>query len=214
MSSGRIGGMGRMRKNKRGAAPTSLLMAIGYALGFILFVLILQIAGGKVGLTIGGTAEAATAIDRGFADLTKKAEELEDSKPPVDFALTVDKDFFLVSFNKAPDVKNGNAVSPPECNGVSCLCVCIDDKCEDIDVQKNRGRDCRPIYQYNAIIAEGDDSFKCNDGSECNRGGKHTSYKYVDESGSVSDGYYFYIKGEKTFSAKIRKSSSNLYIGQ
>ena len=192
--------------------PSSLLTAIGYVLGVILLFLILQIGGNYLGLTIGGTAEAATAIDKGFADLIKKAEELENDKP-VDFALTVDKDFFLVSFNKG-EPKNGNAVSPPECNSVSCFCVCIDDKCEDIDVQKNRGRDCRPVYQYNAIIAEGGDNFKCSDDSKCNRGSKHPSYKYVDESGSESDGYYFYIRGEKTFSAKLRKSGSNLYLGQ
>lgn len=205
--------MEKMWKNRRGVGPSSLLTAIGYVLGVILLFLILQIGGGYLGLTIGGTAEAATAIDKGFADLIKKAEELVADKPAVDAGLTVDKDFFLISFNKG-EPKNGKAVSPPECNGVSCFCVCIDDKCEDIDVQRSRGRDCRPVYQYNAIIAEGGANFKCNDGSKCNLGGKHPSYKYVDESGGKSDGYYFYIKGEKTFSVKLRKSSSNLYLGQ
>ena len=197
--------------NRKAVGATSLLTGIGYVLGVtILLFVILPLGGRYLGLTVGGTAHAATSIDGGFARLIEKAEELGPGEA-VPETLTVDKDFYLVSFNQG-EQKNGEAISPPECFAASCLCVCVDDKCEKIDPEKNKGRDCRPFFQYKAIIAH--ENLK----NQGNSGGIQTN-NYVNLDGrSESKGYYFYVRGEKTLSLELTHidmggGNTNLYLG-
>lgn len=147
--------LNKIKPDKRAISAVTLLTSIGWVLGalVVLFV-ILPIGGRFFGLTIGGTAEAATSIDGGFARLVRQIESLP-TGGSAEEALTVDKGFWLVSFNKAPDVTTEKATSPPDCNGITCMCVCIDDKCQKIDVDRNRGRDCRPFYDYDRIEVSG-----------------------------------------------------------
>ncbi len=200
--------------NRKAVGATSIFTAIGYVLGVFILLTILQIGGRFVGLTLVGTAEAATSIDRGFADLVTKAESLEKPEESVDHALTVDKGFYLVSFNKGEararekgDSGEGRAIKPPECSGATCFCICIDETCTKIEAEKNRGRDCRPLYQYNAIIAQKD--------IKGNYGGKQANpdNKYHDNT----EGYYLFVRGDRddnTVSVKLLNKNSNLYIGK
>lgn len=173
--------------NRKAMAPTSILSAFGVvAAVFLLLFVILPVVGGWLGLTVGGTAQAANSIDGGFARLIRQIETLEEGKEaPV--ALTVDEDFWLVSFNKG-EAKVGNAISSPECGGRTCVCVCIDDTCGKIDIDRNRGRDCRALFDYDAI--------KVN-GVAGNSGGDH-----------------FYVKGEKTISVMLKKSGTTIEAKQ
>lgn len=206
---------GNASRGKKAVGATSLLTAIGYVLGVaILLFVILPIGGRFFGLTLGGTAEAATSIDRGFADLVAKAESLEKPGDSVEHALTVDNGFYLVSFNKGEtrtrekgDKGEGRAIKPPECSGATCFCVCIDETCTRIEAEKNMGRDCRPFYQYNAIIAQED--------IKGNYGGKQAnpSNKFNDNT----EGYYLFVRGDRddnTVSVKLLNENNNIYIGK
>lgn len=202
----------RKSVNRKAMTATSLLVLIGYVLAvMILLFVILPIGGEFFGLTIGGTAEAANSIDASFNRLMKQiaALELEPEGTQRTEGITVDKDFYLVSFNKG-ETKNGKASKPPECSGAACLCVCINDDCTKIDVNNNRGRDCRklPNYNYNAIIAQ--------QGIDGNSGTQQVKKENTYLDGS--SGFYFYVKGFKTLLITLQKktinSVTNLYIGK
>jgi hypothetical protein len=68
--------------SKKAIGATSLLTVIGYVLGVtILLFVILPVGGRFLGLTVGGTAHAATSIDGGFARLMEVIEQAEKLGP-------------------------------------------------------------------------------------------------------------------------------------
>lgn len=182
----------RAAGRKADISPTVIFSAAGWVIAALIVVLLILPIGGRwLGVGGGGKAEAAaTSIDRGFADLVTKLELLGTETADgsivngLDHTFSIDNGFFLVSFNRGGKL-NGKAISPPECSAQACLCVCIDDKCEAIDVQRNRGRDCKIFYEYSAIKTE-----------------------ITGNSG----GDQLYIKGLKTVSVKLEKKSDVLYM--
>ena len=199
-------------KNRKAMTATSLLALIGYVLGAtILLFLILPVGRGFFHLGT-DTAYADTLTDSGFSRLIRQLDTVG-AGTPVKEDLTISKGDYLVSFNKALDAKNGKAVRPPECGGSACLCICINDDCTKIDVDSNRGRDCRSLYKYDAIVAQ--------DGIGGNSGAKQSN-NYLDGS----PGFYLYVKGFKTLSVVLQEktvekkigdkivSVTNLYIGK
>ncbi len=193
--------------NSKAMTATSLLTLIGYVLGaYIVIFVILPIGGGFFGLTIGGTAEAASSTDGSFFRLLKQIDALKPPKPEgtqLEETITVDKKLYLVGFNRGA-TNSGKALRPPECGAAACLCVCVNDDCTETDVDNNRGRDCRKLPEYNAIVAQ--------QGVSSSEVKQATSY--VDNS----PGFYLYIKGFKTLSLALQKkivgSDTNLYIGK
>lgn len=187
--------------NKKASSSVTLLTGgrFLFAAVFILLV-IFPFFGKRLFGFIGGTGENAYSIDKGFADLITKVQALSDGGKAVPHPFTVDDGFYLVGFNYAENT-NGKATKPPDCNGIACFCVCTEPTCQKIDVEKNRGRDCRPLPGYTAIIAQ--KGIKGNDG-------QGQPNNYVDGT----NGYYFYIKGEKTVAVNLQRKGSNLYIGK
>ena len=198
-------------KNRKAMMATGFLAFIGYVLGaMILFYVILPVGGKFLHLRT-GTAYADTLTDSGFSRLIRQLDTVG-AGTPVKEDLTISKGDYLVSFNKE-GTRNGKAIKPPECGGSACLCICINDDCTKIDVDRNRGRDCRPLYKYDAIIAQG--------GIDGNSGSNQPN-KYLDGS----PGFYLYVKGFKTISVMLQEktienkigdkivSVTNLYIGK
>lgn len=204
----------KLNEWKTGTADTGLMTAIGAVLAIlIIWWVILPAGAGFFGLTLGRTAAAATSIDNGFSNLIKKVDMLENAEAGtvIDHAFTVDHGFFVVSFNDR-ETRNGVAVKPPECEGATCLCVCIDETCQSLDIKRGRGRDCRPLYGYKAVIAQ----FGINN----NNGGEQvdSANEYVSLDGIRTTGYYFFVvgskdAGESTVAVKLHKGNDNLYLG-
>ncbi|MBI2580768.1 hypothetical protein HYV85_03070 [Candidatus Woesearchaeota archaeon] len=188
-------------KGKRAAGDVVSLGAARLVLAVaLILIVILPFFSDIIGLPFGG-AKNAYAFDNGFARLVRCAEEL--AKPdsvPCDVSFTIDDNFYLVAFNMQ-ETTTGKATKPPECNGIACFCVCPDDKCQKIDADKNRGRDCKPVVGYEYIVAQKD--------IKGNSGGKQI-VSYTGEP----EGRYFYVEGEKTIHVRLQKQDTNLYIGK
>ena len=190
-------------KNRKAMTATSLVAIFGFVLGvYIIWKLILPVGGGFLGLGA-SKAYAADLTDSSFSRLIRHIDTIKEGTP-VSEDLTIGKGDYLVSFNKG-ETRNGKAIKPPECSGSACLCICINDDCTKIDVNNNRGRDCRPLFKYDAIVAQ--------DGIVGNSGSKQSN-NYLDGS----PGFYFYVKGFKTLSVKLQEKTvggvTNLYIGK
>ena len=197
--------------NRRAMTGTSLLTLIGYVLGaYLLLFVILPIGGGFFGLTVGKTAEAASPTDGGFSRLMKQIGELKPPEPEgtqLAETITVDKKLYFVGFNNG-DPKSVTALRPPECGAAACLCVCVNDDCTETDVDNNRGRDCKKLLGYDAIVAQ--------------QGVSSDEVKQATNYVDGSDGFFFYIKGFKTLSLTVQKKTvgpdtnrvTNLYIGK
>ncbi len=205
----------KLNEWKSGMAGTSLMTAIGAVLAVMIILRVILPAGADfLGLSVGKTAAAATSIDNGFSNLIQKVDMLESSNAStvIDHAFTVDKGFFVVSFNDR-ETRNGAAVKPPECEGATCLCVCIDEACQSLDIKRSRGRDCRPLYGYKAVIAQS--------GIRNNKGGEQvdSANEYVSPDGIRTTGFYFFVAGSKnaeesTVAVKLHKGDNNLYFGK
>lgn len=198
-----------MRK-KKGDAGVPILTGGRFLLAAAFVLVIFSFFGKRLFGFIGETGENAYSIDKGFADLITKVQALpDDGSVAVPHPFTVDDGFYLVGFNYAENT-NGKATKPPDCNGIACFCVCTDPTCQKIDVNKNRGRDCRPLPNYQAIVAQ--------KGIKGNDGGAQTQ-KYVRVGSGGEDVDYFYIKGEKTVAVNLKREKlvnggSGLYIGK
>lgn len=189
----------RLIRRRKAVGDVSILQVIGLLLALsVLVFIILPLGGRLLGLT-GGKAEAASLV-RGLDNLMLKVEQLKEGGG-VPHSLTVDDGFFLVSFNQGENT-NWKAKRSVECGTAACLCACIDDKCEKISESK-KGRDCRPLFGYNAVIAQ--DGIKGNEGKP-----QKEENKYL----GTSQGFYFYAEGEKTFSLMVTKKSNNLNLGK
>ena len=183
-------------------AATSMLALIGYVLGALILLFLILPVGGRF-LGIGASkANAAALTDSSFSRLIRQLDTVG-AGTPVKEDLTIGKGDYLVSFNKG-ETRNGKAIKPPECGAPACLCICINDDCTKIDVNSNRGRDCRPLFKYDAIVVQ--------DGIGGNSGAKQSN-NYLDGS----PGFYLYVKGFKTFSVMLQEKKvgalTNLYIG-
>ncbi|MBI2143633.1 hypothetical protein HYU17_00585 [Candidatus Woesearchaeota archaeon] len=185
-------------KGRKGAiTPTVIFSAAGWVIAaMIVAFVILPIGGRMFGLTVGGTTANAYSVDRGFADMMSKIDmlgtQIEDENGNMVTAnnlphsFSVDKGLFLMSFNRNQKINNG-AESPPECNGQSCLCVCIDEGCLKIDAEHNRGRDCKLFYEYSAI----------------------TAVNVMDDTPNDNQ---LYVRGLKTLSVRLGKAGAELRI--
>ncbi len=199
-----------MRKNiaakgGKGKRAVGDVVALGagrlvLAIGVVIFTW--MFFGDILNLPFGGGAKTAYAFDNGFARLVRCAEELPGKAAGeiCDVSFTIDDSFYLVAFN-FKETTTGKATKPPECNGIACFCVCPEDKCQKIDADKNRGRDCKPLTDYGNIIAQS--------GIKGNSGGKQAA-SYI----GGEEGRYFYIEGEKTIHVRLKKEGKNLYIGK
>ncbi len=192
----------KITRNRKGSSDVTILSGGRFLLAAAFVILIIFPFFGKRLLGfIGGTGANTFSIDKGFADLITKVQALKDGEVAVPHSFTVDDGFYLVGFNYAENT-NGKATKPPDCDGIACFCVCTEPTCQKLDVKKNKGRDCRSLQGYNAIVAQKD--IEGNDG-------KIQPNKYIDGS----DGYYFYIKGLKTVKIRLqRDAGGNLYIGK
>lgn len=167
---------------KASIAPTAFFSAAGLVLSALVIVSIVLPM--FISIPLGGTAKHANSIDSGFAGLIQKADSSIGVQ--VSHALTVDKGFYLVSFNRG-GTRNGEALSPPECGAQTCFCVCVSSDCQKIDINNNKARDCRPLRGYSAVSVSGN--------IEGNKGGGQ-----------------LYIKGAKTTSMTIEKSGTELLL--
>ena len=189
--------------NRKAMTATSLITMFGYVMGVTLVLLILWLGGGFFGLI--RTAEAATTVDGGFFRMVQKIDLLksEPQSTQIKEGITVDKNLFLVGFNSGL-TRSGKALKPPECGGAACLCICVNDDCTKIDVNNNRGRDCRKLPEYNAIVAQ--------------KGVSSNEVKQATPYVGSPDGYYFYIKGAETLVLTLQIKTvgpdTNLYIGK
>lgn len=197
----------RIVRNRKGSSDVTILSGGRFLMAAALVILVIfPFFGKRLFGFIGGTGENAYSIDKGFADLITKVKGIQDGgSVAVPHPFTVDDGFYLVSFNYAENT-NGKATKPPDCNGIACFCVCTDEKCAKIDATKNRGRDCRPLPGYIAIIAQ--NGIKGNDGQK-------QANNYIDGN----TGYYFYVKGEKTVAVNLKRENLEsggigLYIGK
>lgn len=194
-------------KGKRAVGDVVALGAGRLVLAVALIVIVLlPFFGDILGLPFGG-AKAAYAFDNGFARLVRCAEELPGKAAGeiCDVSFTIDDSFYLVAFN-FKETTTGKATKPPECNGIACFCVCPEDKCQKIDADKNRGRDCKPLTDYGNIIAQS--------GIKGNSGGKQAASYIINQNGDSEEGRYFYVEGEKTIHVRLKKEGKNLYIGK
>ena len=192
----------KITRNTKGSSDVTILSGGRFLLAAAFIILIIFPFFGKRLLGFMGGSEAnAWSIDKGFADLITKVNSLSGTNSEaIPHSFSVDDGFYLVSFNHAENT-NGKATKPPDCNGIACLCICTDAKCEKIDATKNRGRDCRSLPGYQAIVAQ--EGIKGNDGEAQPK-------EYI--SGDYNR--YFYVKGLKTVEIKLTRSGDNLHIGK
>ena len=169
--------LSRFSRNRKASSDVTILSGGRFLLaGAFIILVIFPFFGHRLLSFVGGSGTNANSIDHGFADLITKISSLGDGDV-VPHTLSVDDGFYLVSFNLA-DNTNGKAIKPPDCNGIACLCVCTDPTCQKIDTSKNRGLDCKPLPDYQLIVA----SITGNEG-----------------------GNQLYIKGLKTVSMKLHR---------
>lgn len=198
----------RIVRNRKGSADTLILTGVRFALGAAFVILVIfPFFGKRLVSFVGGSEANAYSIDKGFADLMTKVNCLQDEtcdpadKSGIPHLFSVDNGFYLVGFNFVENT-NGNAIKPPDCSGKACFCVCTDHTCQKIDAAKSRGRDCRPLPGYNAVVAQKD--IKGNDGEK-----QPDTNKFIDGN----EGYYFYIKGMNTVEIRLQRGANgNLYI--
>ncbi|MBI2175829.1 hypothetical protein HYU40_00580 [Candidatus Woesearchaeota archaeon] len=188
----------KITRNRKGSSDVTILSGGRFLLAaaFIIFI-IFPFFGKRLFGFIGGTGANAYSIDKGFADLITKVKDLQEGGETVPHPFTVDDGFYLVSFNYV-EPTNGKATKPPDCNGIACFCVCTEPTCLKLDVKNNKGRDCRPLPGYSAIVAQ--KGIKGNDGQ-----------RQVNTYSDDNEGYYFYVKGEKTVAVNLRRRISSLY---
>src|SRR3989338_3244709 len=193
----------RVCSGKRAAGDVVMLHAGTLVLSLALVILVmLPFFGDIFGLSFGRSGKAAYSLDNGFARLIRCTEDIA-GKPdgtPCYVAFTVDDGFFVVAFDTAvlPSLK---ATRPPDCNNMACVCICTDKKCEKIEAEKNKGRNCRPLYDYDYVVAES--------GIKGNDGGVHPE-SYEDGK----PGRHFHVEGEKTIAVRLQRKAGNLYIGK
>lgn len=201
----------KITRNRKGSSDVTILSGGRFLLAAAFVILIIFPFFGKRLLGfIGGTGANAYSIDKGFADLITKAQALKDGEVAVPHSFTVDDGFYLVSFNYAENT-NGKATKPPDCDGMACFCVCTEPTCQKLDVKNNRGRDCRSLSSYQAIVAQ-----KNIKGNVWNAQPSTNKYfKGVDDV-TGEEGGYFYVKGLKTMNIKLqrltREGRTGLYI--